>query len=88
MIKLMKPYKIAPGRAKRYQAHYNVPALETLIVPLREFGDEVSCDIRWESGDQLHLLENKIFVSKNLVPLNPLIDSQLHEIWQHYYDKK
>ncbi|HEY0656265.1 MAG TPA: hypothetical protein VGD65_24190 [Chryseosolibacter sp.] len=88
-IKLTKPYKIAPLRAKRYEAHYNMPAANSLVVPLREFGDEVSCDIRWQdSNGELQLQQNKIFVSQNLVPLNPLLDTQLHELWQHYYDRK
>jgi len=88
-IKLSMPYKIAPLRSKRYEAHYNMPAANSLIVPLREFGDEVSCDIRWEDNNgELQLLQNKIFVSQNLIPLNPLLDQQLHELWQQYYDRK
>jgi hypothetical protein len=88
-IKLSQPYKIVPERKKRYESHYNVPADRSLIVPLRLLGEEVSCDIRWEDDNgELHHLQNKIFVSENLVPLNPLLDVKLHELWEHYYDIK
>lgn len=88
-IKLNKPYKIIPERHKRYESHYGIPAGKALIVPMRELGEEVSCDIRWEDDNgELHKLENKIFVSQNLVPLNPLLEMKLHELWQHYYEIK
>jgi hypothetical protein len=88
-IKLNKPYKIAPERLKRYGAHYNIPADKALVVPLKSLGDEVSCDIRWEDDyGVLHVLQNKIFIAENLVPLNPLLEDKLHELWEHYYQEK
>jgi hypothetical protein len=88
-IQLTKPYKITAAKVKRYQNHYAMPADSSLIVPLKTLGNEVSCDIRWENENgELQLLENKVFVSENLVPLDPLIDHKLHELWEHYYGTK
>lgn len=86
-IKPRMPYKIAPLRAKRYASHYNIVPERCLIVPLKTLGNEVSCDIRWEDDNgELFLLENKIFVNENLVPLNSMLEPKLQELWQHYYD--
>jgi hypothetical protein len=86
-LKLTKAYKIIPQKFKRYESHYHMPADRSLIVPLKIFGDEVSCDIRWEDDNgELQLLQNKIFLADNLVPLNPMLDVKLHELWQHYYE--
>lgn len=88
-IKLTKPYKVAEMRVKRYESHYQIPAQRCVVVPLKMLGDEVLCDVRWEDDNgHLHLLENKMFVSDNLVPLNPLIDAKLYEVWMHYYAVK
>jgi hypothetical protein len=85
-IKLEMPYKIVTARAKRYAAHYNIVPERTLVVPRKMLGSEVACDMRWEDDNgELHLLENKIFVSDNLIPLNPMLEPKLHELWQHYY---
>ena len=88
-IKLTKPYKISPDRLRQYQSHYNMPAERSLIVPIKALGDEVSCDIRWkaDNGDS-HVLKNKVFDSENLVPVNPLLDLKLYELWKFYYDIK
>lgn len=86
-IKQGYPYKIALHRAKRYAAHYNIFPEKCLIVPLRLFGSEVSCDIRWEDDNgELHLLEDKFFVCDNLVPLNAMLEPKLVDLWKHYYD--
>lgn len=85
-IHLLQPYKIIPSKEKRYIAHYNIPAGQCVVVPVRDFGDEVLCELRWEDANGvLHLLENKMFVADNLMPLNPLLDLKLHEVWSHYY---
>lgn len=88
-IKLAKPYKIVRERIQRYETHYHVPAERSLVVPLKTLGAEVSCDVRWEDGNgELHLLENKVFVPESLMPLNPLLDTKLYELWKHYYDER
>lgn len=85
-IKLFKPYKVTQHKLKRYEAHYQVPAQRSLVVPVRLLGDEVSCDIRWlDDLGQLQLLENKIFSIQNLVPLNAMLEVELHAVWSKYY---
>ncbi|HYC86227.1 MAG TPA: hypothetical protein VEB86_13435 [Chryseosolibacter sp.] len=74
---------------KRYSAHYQIPADQALIVPRKNLGDEVSCDIRWENDNgELQMQENRVFVKLNLVALNPITDDKLYELWQHYYEGK
>jgi hypothetical protein len=86
-IKQGLPYKITTQRAKRYATHYNILPEKCLIVPIRLFGSEASCDIRWEDDNgELFLLQNKFFVCENLVLLNALLDPKLQELWEHYYD--
>ena len=86
-VQLNKPYKIVPRKHKKYGAHYNIPAEKSLVVPLKQLGEEVSCDVRWENENgELKELHNVIFVFENLVPLNSMIDDKLHEIWMHYYN--
>lgn len=86
-IKERYPYKISLNRAKRYAAHYNINPERCLIVPLRIFGSEASCDIRWEDDNgELHHLQNKFFVIDNLVPLNAMLEPNLADLWKHYYD--
>lgn len=85
-VKQHFPYKIALNRAKRYATHYNIPPEKCLIVPVRLFGPEVSCDIRWEDDNgELHLLQDKFFVCDNLVPLNAMLEPELADLWKHYY---
>lgn len=86
-IKPGMPYKIATRRVKKYAAHYNINPELCLIVPTRVYGDEVSCDIRWEDANgELRLLQDKFFVCENLVPLNEMLDPKLMELWTHYYN--
>jgi hypothetical protein len=86
-IHLNKPYKIVAFRQKRYESHYHIPADKSLVVPLKELGEEVSCDVRWEdSNGELKVLNNVLFVNDNLIPLNAMVDEKLHEIWEHYYN--
>jgi hypothetical protein len=88
-VKIKAPYKIAPEKIKRYATHYNIPADRSLVVPMRAFDDEVACDIRWEDDNgELQWVQNKIFVVRNLVPLNPLLDIKLQELWHHFYALK
>jgi len=86
-IKQGLPYKIEPHQAKKYAAHYNILPQKCLIVPVKLFGNEASCDIRWEDDNgESFLLQNKFFECENLVPLNSMVEVKLHELWQHYYN--
>jgi hypothetical protein len=85
-IHLQKPYKIIQSKIKRYESHYQIPAERVLVVPIKELGAEVMCDVRWENDNgELKELHNLVFIIENLIPLNPLLDNKLHEIWEHYY---
>jgi hypothetical protein len=86
MIKLTKPYKIASHKVKRYTLHYGIPAERVVVVPMKLLGAEVLCDIRWEDENgELQFLDNKMFLIDNLVPLNPLLELELQQLWEHYY---
>jgi hypothetical protein len=88
-IRINTPYKIIQHKLKRYEAHYQIPAAQALVVPLKELGEEVSCDVRWEdSNGELQVLHNKLFIVDNLIQLNAMVDVKLHEIWEHYYEKQ
>jgi hypothetical protein len=85
-IKLGTAYKIIETRHKRYIEHYQIPAPECLVVPVKSYGSDLACQVRWEDEwGVLHLKENLLFNSENLKPINPLLDSRLFEIWQHYH---
>ena len=85
-IQLNNPYKITPSKHKRYDAHYNIRSIETLIVPTRLLGDEAACDVRWEdSNGELQVLHNIMFANENLIPVSALTDIKLIELWNHYY---
>ncbi len=85
-IHLNQAYQIIPLRHKRYESHYGIPAADVVVVPLKELGEECSCDIRWEdSNGNLQVIHNAMFVKENLIPLNPMLDVKLHELWSHYY---
>ena len=86
-IQLNKPYKIISFKHKRYNLHYNIPSAVSLVVPKKNFGDEVLCDVRWENENgELKVLHEKMFISENLIQLNPLIEEKLFELWDHYYN--
>jgi hypothetical protein len=85
-ILLNHPHRIIPTRVKRYEAHYHIPAGNALVVPMKNFGEEVLCDIRWEdSNGELKIIQNAMFVYDNLIPLRHLPDTKLFELWNHYY---
>lgn len=85
-VKMGLAYKIAPDRAKKYAMHYNISPERCLIVPTKLFGDEASCDIRWEDDNgEIVLLQKKLFVCENLIPLSAMYDFELYAIWKYHY---
>jgi hypothetical protein len=86
-IHLNQAYRINPIRYKRYESHYGIPAAEVVVIPLKELGEEVLCDIRWEDKNgELQVIHQAMFVKDVLIPLNPMLDAKLYEIWTHYYN--
>jgi hypothetical protein len=85
-IQLNRPYKIIPLRHKRYDSHYNIPSSDAVVIPMKELGEEVLCDIRWrDANGELHALSNCMFVKENLIPLNEMLDDKLFDIWSQFY---
>ena len=85
-IQVNKPYKIIPLQHRRYAEHYHIPSHEVIVVPQRNLGDEVMCDIRWlnEEGNA-QVIHNAMFKNENLLPVNPVEDDSLFEIWAHFF---
>jgi len=85
-VQLKKPYKILYHKLKRYTLHYNIPADNCVIIPVKKFGEDVDCDVRWEDKEGvLHVKEHVFFSAQNIEPVNALNNFPLYEIWQHYY---
>lgn len=85
-IYLGKPYKIIALREKRYDAHYNIPSSKSLVVPVREYGGEFACDVRWTNDDgNPEVIHHLVFASENLESVNALVDEERFELWEHYY---
>ncbi|MBT1704742.1 hypothetical protein [Chryseosolibacter indicus] len=81
-----QPYKIVTSKQKRYEAHYKIPAGNVVVIPVRELGEEVLCDIRWEdSNGELQVIHHAMFIKGNLTPLNAMLDIKLFDIWSAHY---
>lgn len=85
-IPLNRPYIIIPSKLKRYQEHYHLPLEGALVVPVRSFGSESSCDVRWWGTDkEQHFIHNVVFIDENLSPMNFMLHDELYRLWlQHY----
>ena len=87
-IQLKKPYKIIERKQKRYEDHYQIPSVKCVVVPLKDFGDDFSCDVHWadETG-KFHVMNQLLFSGQNIEPLDSLKDYKLHELWQQQTEK-
>ena len=84
-IHLQKPYKILSHKVKRYTNHYQIPAENCVVIPVKSFGEDASCNVRWEDANGvLHLKEGLFFHIQNLEPVNAMSHFNLYELWQHY----
>jgi hypothetical protein len=85
-VQLNKPYKISFHKIKRYSAHYGIPAEKCVVIPMRSYGEECVCDVRWEDANgELQVKERLFIAAENIEPLNEMNNFALHELWQHYY---
>jgi hypothetical protein len=85
-IKLRTPYTISFHKLKRYAAHYSIPSNKCLIIPIKVFGNDLSCDVRWEDANgELHVRNQILFSNDNIEPLNAFKEPALHDLWRHYY---
>jgi hypothetical protein len=84
-IHLNKPHKITFSRQKRYEEHYQIPASEALVVPIKNLGTEALCEVRWvDTVGEMHSKSNVMFAHENLEVLNGLEDEKFYEIWTRY----
>jgi hypothetical protein len=84
-IHLKQPYKIIERKQKRYEEHYHVPSDKCVVIPLKEYGDDISCNVYWEDSEgKIQQQQRLLFNSLNIEPLDSLRDFHLHEVWQHH----
>jgi hypothetical protein len=84
-IHLKKPYKIIERKLKLYEEHYHIPSAKCVIVPVKEYGEDLACEVHWQDGDSKMEAKQLFFNVKNLEPLDSIRDFQLHELWQLHY---
>jgi len=84
-IRLGKPYKVSEHKHKQYQKHYEIPIDICVVIPVKKYGDQISCDVRWKdvSGEN-HQREELMFSSAYLLPLDAMKDFKLYELWEEY----
>ncbi len=84
-ISLGKPYKVSEHKHKQYNKHYEIPVPNCVVVPVKKYGDQISCDVRWkdESGETKHR-DDLMFSSAYLLPLDAMKDFKLHDLWEDY----
>ena len=86
-IHLKQPYKLRENRLKRYETHYQIPAERCVIVPVRNFGEDIACDVRWKDNNgELQAKEGLLFKIENIEPINAMKNYQLHELWTSYME--
>ena len=85
-IRLGKPYKVSEHKHKQYHKHYEIPIQSCVVVPVKKYGDQISCDLRWkddESGETRQR-EDLMFSSAYLQPLDAMKDFKLYDLWEEY----
>lgn len=84
-ISLGKPYKVSEHKHKQYNKHYEVPIQSCVVVPVKKYGDQISCHLRWkdETG-QTKQRADLMFSSAYLQPLDAMKDFKLYDLWEEY----
>lgn len=82
-IRLGKPYKVSEHKHKQYQRHYELPIDRCVLVPVKRYGDQISCRLHWkdESGE-VCAHEELMFSSAYLEALDAMKDFRLYELWE------
>ncbi len=84
-IRLGKPYKVSEHKHKQYHKHYEIPIENCVVVPVKKYGDQISCDLRWkDASGETQQREDLMFSSGYLLPLDAMADFQLYELWEDY----
>ena len=84
-IHLGKPYKVSEHKHRQYNRHYEVPIENCVVIPVKKYGDQISCDLRWkdDAGETQHR-EDLMFSSAYLQPLDAIKDFRLYDLWEDY----
>ena len=85
-IRLGKPYKVSEHKHKQYHKHYEVPIEQCVVVPVKKYGDQISCDLRWKESGETKQREDLMFSSAYLQPLDAMKDFQLYDLWEDYHN--
>lgn len=83
-ISLNTPYKIKTSKHKRYTLHYEIPGAETIVIPKKKYGDQISCEVLWKDATgEIRQKADLMFDSNYLEPLNPMQDFILYTTWEN-----
>jgi hypothetical protein len=83
-INLNTPYKIIPSKHKRYDSHYEIPSAESVIIPKKKYGDQISCEVMWkDQAGEIHRKSDLIFDRTYLEPLDAMKDFTRFGIWEN-----
>ena len=84
-IRIGKPYKVSEHKHRQYQKHYEIPVENCVVIPVKKYGDQISCDVRWkESSGEAQQREELMFSSAYRQPLDAMKDFALYELWEDY----
>jgi hypothetical protein len=82
-IILNQPYKITQRKHKQYIAHYNIPAERCIVVPLKKFGDQLFCDMKWkDSNEEIQVRNGLMMDIANLEAIDAMRDQDLYSLWE------
>jgi hypothetical protein len=82
-ITLNQPYKIAQRKHKQYIAHYSIPAERCIVIPLKRFGDQLLCDIKWkDASEEIHIRQGLMMDIANLEAIDAMRDQDLYSLWE------
>lgn len=82
-IHLGKPYKVSEHKHKQYHRHYELPIDRCVVVPVKKYGDQISCNLHWKDDSGAILArEELMFSSAYLQPLDAMKDFRLYELWE------
>ena len=84
-IRIGKPSKVSEHKHKQSQKHYEIPVEICVVVPVKKYGDQISCDVRWkDEAGETQQRDELMFSSAYLLPLDAMKDFKLHDLWEEY----
>lgn len=84
-ICLSKPYKVSEHKHRQYHRHYELPIEKCVVIPVKKYGDQISCNVRWtEDSGQPNQRNELMFSGAYLQPVDAIKDFRLYELWEDY----